>query len=67
VDKVDLRSLREASTLAARWALRIANEQEWPVARRSEEAVLELLDSPDYQEEKDFRERLDAHYEKARQ
>jgi Zn-dependent M28 family amino/carboxypeptidase len=66
VDKVDLSSLREASTLAARVALRIAHEEDWPVARRTEEAVHELLDSPDYREEQAYRERLDAYYRKAR-
>jgi len=67
VDKVDLTGLREASTLAARLALRIASKETWPVTRRDEKTVLELLDSPEYQEEKEFRDRLDAFYEKARQ
>jgi hypothetical protein len=66
VDKVNLTSLREASTLAARLALRMASEETWPVKRRDEKTVLELLDSPEYGEEKEFRERLDAFYEKAR-
>jgi Zn-dependent M28 family amino/carboxypeptidase len=67
VDKVDLTGLREASTLAARLALRMASEETWPVARRDEQTVLESLDSPEYREEKEFRERLDAFYEKTRQ
>jgi Zn-dependent M28 family amino/carboxypeptidase len=67
VDKVDLTSLREASALAARLALRMASEETWPVTRRDEKTVLELLDSPEYREEKEFRERLDAFYERARQ
>jgi Zn-dependent M28 family amino/carboxypeptidase len=67
LDKVDLRSLREASTLAARLALRIASDEEWPVSRRDEEVVQALLDSPDQQEEKEFRSRLDAYYSEARQ
>jgi Iap family predicted aminopeptidase len=62
VDKVELRGLREAATLAARVALRIASEEAWPVQRRDEAAVLELLDNPDYREEKAFRDRLDAFY-----
>lgn len=65
VDKVDITSLREAATLAARLALRIANEGTWPVTRRDETTVLELLDSPDYQEEKAFTDRINAFYEKA--
>ena len=67
VDKVDLTGLREASTLAARLALRIAIEETWPVTRRDEKTVLEMLDSAEYREEKEFRDRLDAFYEKARQ
>jgi Zn-dependent M28 family amino/carboxypeptidase len=67
VDKVDLRSLREASALAARLALRMASEQDWPVRRRDEAAVLELLEGPDYQEEQAYRQRLDAFYAQARQ
>jgi Zn-dependent M28 family amino/carboxypeptidase len=66
VDKVDLADLREASTLAARLALRMASEETWPVTRRDEQTVLKLLDSPEYQEEKEYRDRIDAFYEKAR-
>ncbi len=67
VDKVDLVSLREASTLAARLALRMASKETWPVTRREEKTVQELLDSPEYREEKEYRAKLDAFYEKARQ
>ncbi len=63
VDKVDLRSLREASALAARLALRMADEESWPVSRRDEEVVTALLDSPDYREEQAFRAQLAAFYE----
>lgn len=66
VDKVDLTSLREAATLAARVALRAANEENWPVTRRPVESVTDLLDGPDYQEEKSFRARVDALYAEAR-
>jgi len=66
VDKVDLKSLREASSLAARLALRMTSEETWPVARRDEEAVLELLDGPEYREEQAYRERIDAFYKEAR-
>jgi Zn-dependent M28 family amino/carboxypeptidase len=67
VDKLDMASLREAAALAARVALRMASEENWPVAQRGQERVLELLDSPGYREERAFRDRLDAFYEKARQ
>jgi Zn-dependent M28 family amino/carboxypeptidase len=66
VDKVELACLREASALAARLALRIASEENWPVARRDESAVLSLLDTPDYQEERELRARVDALYREAR-
>jgi Zn-dependent M28 family amino/carboxypeptidase len=66
VDKVELKGLREAATLAARLALRVASEEAWPVARRDEADVLALLDGPDYQEEKAFRDRLNALYVEAR-
>ncbi|MCP4543909.1 MAG: M28 family peptidase [Chloroflexi bacterium] len=64
VDKVDLRSLREASTLAARLALRMASEETWPVTKRDEKTVSEMLDHPEYQEGKKYRERISAYYEK---
>jgi aminopeptidase YwaD len=65
VDKVDLRSLREASTLAARLVLRAASEETWPVARREQAALKELLDTPDYRELQAFRQKLDAFYQNA--
>jgi Zn-dependent M28 family amino/carboxypeptidase len=67
VDKVDLTCLRESSTLAARLALRLASEEEWPVARREQDAVLALLDTPEYQEERELGARVDALYLQARQ
>jgi Zn-dependent M28 family amino/carboxypeptidase len=66
VDKVALEDLREASTLAARLALRIASAENWPVAQREEQAVLELLDSPEYREEQAYRQRLEAFYAEKR-
>jgi Zn-dependent M28 family amino/carboxypeptidase len=66
VDKVDLTCLREASALAARLALRFASVGDWPVARRDQDAVLMLLDTPDYREERQLRARVDALYRKAR-
>jgi Zn-dependent M28 family amino/carboxypeptidase len=67
LDKVDLKCLREAATLAARLLLRIAHEEDWPIARRSEEAVLELLDTPDYRAERKLTTRVDALYARMRQ
>ena len=60
VDKVSLKGLREASTLGARLALRIAAEENWPVARRDPKAAYKLLTEAVTQEYRDFEERLDA-------
>jgi Zn-dependent M28 family amino/carboxypeptidase len=60
LDKVQLSHLREASALAARLALRLASEENWPVVRRDTQAVLDILDSPEYQEESEFEARLKA-------
>jgi len=65
VDKVEIRSLREAAVLAARLSLRMASEKHWPAARREPAVVQKLLDRPEYQEEKAFRERLNAFYTQA--
>jgi hypothetical protein len=62
---VEIRSLREAAVMAARLSLRMASEKQWPVAKREPAVVQKLLDRPEYQEEKVFRERLDAFYTKA--
>ena len=51
LDKVQIRGLREAAAMACRLALRISHEQNWPVARRSKDAIATLLDKPAYQEE----------------
>ncbi len=62
LDKVNVRDLREAATMAARLALRIANEENWPAHRRGGEAVSALFDSPLYEEEAQFREAIAARY-----
>ena len=62
LDKVNLTGLREASSMAARLALRMASIDAWPVSRRDPTDVEKLLDGPDYQEEEAFRQKLDAYY-----
>jgi hypothetical protein len=62
VDKVEQDDLREASTLAARLLLRIADAEDWPAAHRTKEEVREVLDSPEYQEEEVYRQRLATFY-----
>jgi hypothetical protein len=41
----------------------MANAEDWPAARRTEETVRSLLDTPEYQEEEAYRQRLDAFYQ----
>jgi Zn-dependent M28 family amino/carboxypeptidase len=67
VDKVNLADLRGAAALAARVALRVAGEKDWPVKQRSVEEVTALLDGPDYREEKAFRAQVDALYKQKRE
>lgn len=62
LDKVQIADLRLAAARAARWLLRLAHTDEWPVQRRSEEAVQALLAGPDYQAEQEFRRRLAEFY-----
>ena len=57
--------LREAATLAARIALRVAKEENWPVSHRDAQAVAELMDGPDQQVAREIYDRLDALYEQA--
>ena len=61
LDKVAIRGLREAAALAARLALRMADVDEWPVSRRSEQEVQALFDKPSYQEEAAIRARINAY------
>ena len=66
LDKVEMRSLREAAALATRLAHRMASAEDWPAPRRSQEAVKALLDSPDYREEAALFASVDAFYKAAR-
>ncbi len=62
VDKVEMRGMREAASLAARLALRMAAVEHWPVHRRSQQEVKAILDSPDYREEAALTERVKTFY-----
>lgn len=61
LDKAVLSSLRDASALAARFALRVASEKEWPVRRRSKETVAQLFDKPEYNEERAMMDKIAAY------
>ena len=63
LDKADITLLREAAVLAARLAVRVASEEDWPVARRSREAVTAVLDRPSYREREEYAARLEAYYQ----
>ena len=63
VDKIELEDLREAATLAARLAVRIASEADWPAARRDGDAVQTSLDTAEYREEQALQARIDAFYD----
>ena len=63
VDKVSQHNLREAASLAARIALRVASDEDWPAASRGQEAVAELMTQPNQQEVQAFRKRIDEFYE----
>ncbi len=67
LDKLDIKTLREASVLAARLALRIANMADWPASRRDAEAVKTAVDNPDNQETAAFFAELDAYYAAAQE
>ena len=66
VDKVEMRSMREAAALAARLAIRMASEEKWPAERRSAQMVEDVLDSPDYREETEFSTKVRAYYQEHR-
>ncbi len=62
VDKVQAVNVREAATLAARIALRVAKDENWPVSQRDAEAVTELMEGPDQQAARELYERFDEFY-----
>jgi Iap family predicted aminopeptidase len=63
VDKVEMRSMREAAALAARLAIRMASEEMWPAKRRSAQMVEDVLDNPEYREETDLSAKVRAYYQ----
>ena len=62
VDKVQRKGMREAAALAARLAMRMADEKEWPARRRSQSAVQAILDSPEYREEQELYAQVKSYY-----
>ena len=61
LDKLEIRTLREAAALAARLALRIASAETWPASRRSKAEVADVLDKPQYQEERKIMAKIAEH------
>lgn len=66
LDKVFERGLREAAAMAARLAVRVADAEGWPAARRGQEAVAALFDKPQYQEEAEIFAQIKAYKETLR-
>jgi len=62
VDKVSLRGLRDASSIAARIALRVARADTWPVSQRDAESVEELINQPPRDEVQAYSKQLDAYF-----
>lgn len=67
LDKAELHHLREASALAARLLLRVASAESWPATRRSQAAVAQLLDKPEYNEERAITQKIADYVAKRRQ
>ena len=65
LDKIEIRSLREAAVLAACLSVRISQMADWPVSRRGAEAVKTAVDNPDNQETAAFMAQLDDYYRTA--
>jgi len=65
LDKVSIRELQDASVLAAMLAVRFASipVDGWPVARRSHEAVQEMLNLPENVETMEIMAKVRAFYE----
>jgi len=63
LDKVDQTNVRDAASLAARLALRIASEDDWPASPRDKEAVTVLLTQPERKDLYDYHQRIAAYFE----
>ena len=64
VDKVTLRGLRDAASLAARIVLRVANEDNWLATPRDASAVDELLNQPSRADLMAYQARMKAYFAK---
>ncbi len=62
VDKVTIRGLRDAASLAARIALRVARADIWLATARDAESVSELLNQPKNAEIQKFRARMESFF-----
>ena len=64
LDKVNQTNVRDAASLAARLALRIASEDDWPATPRDAKTVTELLTKPERKELFDYHQRIAAYFAK---
>ncbi|MEM7331488.1 MAG: M28 family peptidase [Chloroflexota bacterium] len=67
LDKAEITSLREAAVLAARLAMRIASDEEWPVQQRGKDEIKEVLSGPENDEETAIFEKIHQFYAQARE
>ncbi|HIE25126.1 MAG TPA: M20/M25/M40 family metallo-hydrolase [Anaerolineales bacterium] len=64
VDKVTILGLRDAASLAARIALRVARAEDWSATPRDAKAVEDLLNQPSLVEIQRFRQRMESFFTK---
>ena len=64
LDKVDQTNVRDAAALAARLALRIASEDDWPASPRDKDTVTKLLTQPERVELYKHRQHIFEYFEK---
>lgn len=64
LDKVNQADVRDAASLAARLALRIASEDDWPASPRDKDAVTALLTQPERIDLYYFHQRFAEYFEK---
>ena len=64
LDKVNPTDVRDAAALAARLAVRIAGEEDWPISGRDEASVTKILTSPERKELYDYHQRIKAFFDK---
>ena len=63
LDKVNQQNVRDAAALAARLALRIASEDDWPASVRDRDAITAVLSRPERKELYEYHKRINTFLE----